>query len=88
MTMLGHRKYQYLFYRENHGKIICPHECPLTTKSLVTEDTAHVTLKSENKTVCPESPTTAFHLADNAVTGKSTGKIRPLSLSVHGDTVL
>ena len=31
MTMLGHRKYQYLFCRENQGKIICPHECPLQT---------------------------------------------------------
>ena len=29
MTMLGHRKYQYLFCRENQGKITCPHECPL-----------------------------------------------------------
>ena len=28
MMMLGHRKYQYLFCRENQGKIICPHECP------------------------------------------------------------
>ena len=27
MTMLGHRKYQYLFRRENQGKIICPHAC-------------------------------------------------------------
>ena len=29
MTMLGHRKYKYLFCRENQGKIICPRESPL-----------------------------------------------------------
>ena len=29
MTMLGHRKYQCLFCRENQGEAICPHECPL-----------------------------------------------------------
>ena len=34
MTMLGHRKYQYLFCRENQGKIICPHECPLELLSV------------------------------------------------------
>ena len=32
MTMLGHRKYQYLFCREIQGKIICPHECPFSKK--------------------------------------------------------